>query len=120
MGEGWSLFTKVTEFYVCTGYDPGTNFPSERIETIIAGYPGKIYVCGNVETDGRPAMLHIIVRDNQSNLVQDSPDTNTGFGPGPYFVEINQAINREPGTFRFYLYLGRSLIAEDHLEVIRK
>lgn len=117
-GRGLSLTRKVTEFYVCNGRDDTTGKPTKPIKTFsLTDQESRLFACGLLETDGRPALLTITVREDEGQLVDFSQKDE--WEPGYFYYPITFDKNIHQGTYTVYLFSGRILLSQWNFEITK-
>jgi len=110
---GNAQFSGLSDVFVCEKIILPSGVSYEEVATIITDTVPQLYLCGFLETDGRPARLLVTVRDSNEALVYDQYGE---YVPGnvqfPFEIPIE---NKD--TYTVYVTKGRSILAENQITV---
>lgn len=108
MGRGTFLsYAQFTEFFVCTGPEPGTDLPQNPLDDVSPSIK-TLYACGHLEANSRIPLNFLFYYQNKAVR---------WFGPEEYYQagyvykEVPQAWRQEPGDYRIEVWLARRLLA---------
>lgn len=105
---GNAQYAQLSEISICreTGQTPGLAF--EKVDPIITDTINALYICGFLETDGRPAELLTTVRNSKEELVYYKYCV---YEPGNVHIPFTIPVGNED-DFDIHIYKGRTILGK--------
>jgi len=105
---GLSQTLAITDFYFCTIMEQNGNSYTRTDTIALAEFTKNLYICGNAITDGRPAILSVLVYQNSTNsLVLDAVQTGETVSSGFFAYAIPKDAFNETGVYKANILFGR-------------
>lgn len=110
---GNAQFSQLSDVVVCEKVILPSGISYEEVAPVITDTVPQLYLCGFLETDGRPARLLVTVRDSSDALVYDQYGE---YAPGnvqfPFAIPIE-----DKDTYTIYVTKGRNILAENQITI---
>jgi hypothetical protein len=110
---GDAQLSQLSDVVVCEEVTQPSGVYYVEVTPIITGTVHKLFVCGFLETDGRPARLLVTVRDSTETLVYDQYGE---YAPGnvqfPFMISIG-----EKDTYTICISKGHIILAETKITI---
>ncbi len=117
-GAGLSQTLAISDFYFCTNLDQNENSYSRTDTISLAAFTKELFICGNAITDGRPAMLSVLIYQNSTNnFVLDAVPAGETVSSGFFAYAIPKDAFNETGVYKASFLFGRVSITSTLITV---